>query len=729
MSRPRDRLRVALLWPGGLLERRGFGVPHLLLLAAALRRATDAEVSVVDLALERRLGAGELRAVVRAHDLFAVSCYSSYDYLLVVELMARLRALAPGVPVVVGGYHPSACPEDFLSPPLPSPLFDWIVDGEGEGPLVALVGALARGSPPPRGVLPRSTTPAPFPEAPAYDWRLLERYRAVAREGPRQAEIYLSRGCPHACAFCMERAKRMVCWRALPAEAACEELHALDAFLDLSGWSVKLCDPMFGHDASWRRELLERLARRPTRALRLWLLTRLDYLEREDLELMARARVSPGFGFESAAPEQLRRMRKTAQPTAYVDRLRQIAREATRLELPFGVNVIVGHPGETAQTLRETARVLEEVFLSPDRTHGFISVDPFRLYPGSSIALERRAWETETGFVAHRYPWWHDGDPGFLSEWVSPSTELDYARTRELQERHFDPILRRVRDHFAYRGDARGYFVASLDEQLAFIEPGRRLRDLGLQRLWCELLREPPPAGAAEPGGVGPRAAPTPAHLARTARAARATTLARLRVELSPALREALLRVPREEFVRLEDIAHSASDVALWLNDDRSSTISSLHAYASSLGALALRPGDTLVELGAGTGYGAALASELVGPEGRVLAIESTADLAARASRLLAHYPQTTVVAADAFDTARWRGATKVLASFAVRALPETFLDALGEGGLLVIPLGDEAQQRLTRVTRLATGIELEPGPCVRYVMGRAPAASPPLDP
>ena len=68
-------------------------------------------------------------------------------------------------------------------------------------------------------VLGPDSVPDPAELVP-YDWSLLERYRPIARRVASQAEIYLSRGCPFDCAFCMERAKRDVSWRALDPETA-----------------------------------------------------------------------------------------------------------------------------------------------------------------------------------------------------------------------------------------------------------------------------------------------------------------------------------------------------------------------------------------------------------------------------------------------------------------------------------------------------------------------------
>ena len=94
-------------------------------------------------------------------------------------------------------------------------------------------------------------------ELPTLDWTLLSRYRPIARRVASQAQIYLSRGCPFSCAFCMERAKRCTSWRAYEPDRALEELHRLDAFLDLSRWTLFVTDALFGLDKTWRRSLLE----------------------------------------------------------------------------------------------------------------------------------------------------------------------------------------------------------------------------------------------------------------------------------------------------------------------------------------------------------------------------------------------------------------------------------------------------------------------------------------
>lgn len=184
----------------------------------------------------------------------------------------------------------------------------------------------------------------------------------------------------------------------------------------------------------------------------------------------------------------------------------------------------------------------------------------------------------------------------------------------------------------------------------------------------------------------------------------------------------ALLEVPRERFVRPEDVEHSAEDIPLALDPAGLATISAPHAYLLSYRLLRLGPGDRLVELGTGSGYGAALAAFIVGPEGHIVTFEIDPDLAAWARRTLADEPNVRVVEADGIESARqWGNARKVAVTFAIERLPGSWLDALPEGGLLVAPVGAlDRDQRLVLVTKRQGRISETDHGAVRYVRNRS---------
>ncbi|WP_394848172.1 hypothetical protein LZC95_11985 [Pendulispora brunnea] len=215
------------------------------------------------------------------------------------------------------------------------------------------------------------------------------------------------------------------------------------------------------------------------------------------------------------------------------------------------------------------------------------------------------------------------------------------------------------------------------------------------------------------------------ARLSEAAHRERARLVAKIEGELGPfddAQLKALLEVPRDRFVRLQDLPRAYEDVPLPLDDEGFATISAPHAYLLSFRVLSLREGDSLIELGTGSGYGAALASTVVGERGSVRTFEIDGTLAGRASRLLAERTNVQVFHLDATDSVPvWGTVHKVVATFAVDPVPHAWLAALPVGGVLVTPVGPrDKDQRLVRIVRTETEFLSSDHGGVRYVSNRS---------
>ena len=146
------------------------------------------------------------------------------------------------------------------------------------------------------------------------------------------------------------------------------------------------------------------------------------------------------------------------------------------------------------------------------------------------------------------------------------------------------------------------------------MNPTERLADLG-RRIADGTL-------GTDADSVAPEVHAEFAALSRACRAGLARTIDAQLGPFDPLHLEALREVPRERFVRPGDQDRSAEDVPLPLDDEGLATISAPHAYLLSFRLLDLSPGDRLVELGSGSGYGAALGAYIVGPGGRVVTLE-----------------------------------------------------------------------------------------------------------
>src|SRR6201996_420036 len=105
---------------------------------------------------------------------------------------------------------------------------------------------------------------------------------------------------------------------------------------------------------------------------------------------------------------------------------------------------------------------------------------------------------------------------------------------------------------------------------------------------------------------------------------------------------------------------------------------------AVMLDQLGLEPGHRVLEIGAGTGYNAALMKYLVGPSGTVVTVDLNEDVARDAAAHLAAagYPEVAVVAADgAAGFPASAPYDRVIATVGVSDLAPAWLDQLGPGG------------------------------------------------
>jgi len=416
-----------------------------------------------------------------------------------------------------------------------------------------------------------------------------------------------------------------------------EELERLARFTPLQRWVVNLADPLFGFKRSWRRQVLEEIIRRGLVPRQYWTLTRANDLEEEDVELLARARFSVGVGIESGSPTMLEVMRKAARPGWYLETLERFVALSDRHGLSWAGNVVVGHPGETPRTFAETHRFVERLFAGP-QTRGWLSVDPFRLYPGSQVhaAMDDYAQRFGTRFFHRR--WWEGWyDTGFRAEHLDPSAELTYAQRVRLTHDSYAPLVRDIARRF--KGQGRGIdqvFRRSLDEQIATLGPTQR--DLLLAR-----ARDATPTGDGKaarisfPIGLQVR----DPWVQRREQAVR-RLLERGVVRSEPVI-EALLSVPPEAHLAVEGAEAMLSDKmpregsgAPWL---------AFSAYGLALEALGLAEGARVADLLAEESYVAALLARLVGPDGSVRAVcPGPRRTVRRLRRRLAGLGQVTVV-------------------------------------------------------------------------------------
>jgi protein-L-isoaspartate(D-aspartate) O-methyltransferase len=155
----------------------------------------------------------------------------------------------------------------------------------------------------------------------------------------------------------------------------------------------------------------------------------------------------------------------------------------------------------------------------------------------------------------------------------------------------------------------------------------------------------------------------------------------------------AMSRVPRHEFTGERYRSQAYDDHPLPLGEGQ--TISQPYIVALMLQALAIRPSDTVLEVGTGSGYATALLAELAA---QVVSIERHAALAGEARELLARmkYGNVKVILGDGsqgFSAGAPYDA--ILVSAASAEVPPVLLSQLADGARMIVPVGPPERQQL----------------------------------
>jgi protein-L-isoaspartate(D-aspartate) O-methyltransferase len=162
---------------------------------------------------------------------------------------------------------------------------------------------------------------------------------------------------------------------------------------------------------------------------------------------------------------------------------------------------------------------------------------------------------------------------------------------------------------------------------------------------------------------------------------------------------DAMRRVPRESFVEpgFEEFAYE--DGALPIGEEQ--TISQPYIVALMIEMAEVKPGDAVLEVGAGSGYAAAVMSRIAN---RVHAIERHASLAEAARRRFRELGYDNIELRVGDGTVGWPEAAPfdaILVAAGGPEVPRALKDQLAIGGRLVIPVGrHERQQKLLKITR-----------------------------
>ena len=361
-------------------------------LSSMLKVKGNHEVLLYDAARDRISSIGLFKTYLSEHDPHVVGIQlCSTDLLTAREYLRLAKRYNPEIITVLGGPHPSACPDETMNY-FGTELLDFIIAGEGELGFLALVNSLEQGG---RsweaipglawrdeyGAISKNANAVvedldtiPYP-----DWELLDPAKnpyvplgGFSKNFP-MAPILVSRGCPLQCTFCAAKSIYGKGFRFRDIDQVIGEVKYLQERFGVK--EIMILDDNIAYRKDLFLELCEKI-----RPLNIdWNCLngiRLDFVDEELVKAMKEARCyAVSVGIESGSQKILNDMNKKLTIEFVSERINMLAKYKIRITGLF----IIGYPTETREDILKTIRFAKR--LKIDRA-AFVNFLPL---PGSAI--------------------------------------------------------------------------------------------------------------------------------------------------------------------------------------------------------------------------------------------------------------------------------------------------------------------------------------------------------
>ena len=368
-------------------------------------------------------------------DFIGVSCMFSHEFPVYKELIAAIKGAFPSVPLIAGGEHVTALPEESFKQ---CPGLDIAVLGEGEETISDIVAGgcsdeelaaipglqwrdrqgIVRSS----GRRDRVRDIDSFPP-PAWDLVPLENYwkygMGLGVDRGRSMPMLATRGCPYQCTFCSNPVMWTTRWVARKPAAVIAEMKGYAEkygavnfdFYDLTAivkkdWILEFCRGILDSKLKCSYQL-------PSG-------TRSEAITQEVARfLFASGCRNMTYAPESGSPDTLKRIKKHIKVDSVIESMRGCYKE----NLSIKANIIVGFPGDTPRDLWITYGFILRMALTGVQD---VTIQPFSAYPGSELFEDLRK-ERRITVLDDQY-FYTLADYSDLTKAVSWSTHLS-ART------------------------------------------------------------------------------------------------------------------------------------------------------------------------------------------------------------------------------------------------------------------------------------------------------------
>lgn len=374
-------MKIAFIRPPVVHLKKDFygsipGIPSGIAYLAAAVRGFGHEVKIVDAYGEaphrfysfrkryraRGLTPSEIAERISSDSIAGVSVHCATEHTMSLEIVKELKRKAPARPVIVGGYHTTFVPDDFIGAGA-----DFVVLGEAEKRLPALLECMAGNGniADLEGIVTskmkidrREKYTADLNSQPfaAVDLLPLENYwklgygHGPAMRGVRYMNVLTSRGCPYRCSFCQAPQMCGGHWLAKSAAKVLEELEYHVSTYGVRDFHIQ--DENFAIDRKRVEDICNGIIEKEMNITFCFPSgLKMETLDDDVLELMARA----GCRYFSLSPESgSTRVLALMNKIADIQRVPRLIKKASELGIATCCFFVAGTPGETPSDRKET---------------------------------------------------------------------------------------------------------------------------------------------------------------------------------------------------------------------------------------------------------------------------------------------------------------------------------------------------------------------------------------
>lgn len=352
---------MGLLYLGTMLKKQGYGVTILDMALEGYHNCVIQGGSVT-----YGISSDELKKRIRKYtpDLIGVGCPFSGVEENTKNVCRTVKSVIPGMPVVVGGLHPSLFPGSFINPGYA----DYVILGEGERRLIKLIDCLNKGNKinfdgvayshngslvvKPMVQRIKNLDAIPYPDRSLID---MEKYHKVDVRPPpfsyerRVAKILATRGCPVHCNFCATANYWGHQLRVRSVDNVIGEVKELVEKYNIK--EIQFIDDNLTFDKKFAKELFRKLKEFNIR----FCVSHGLYINSLDTELIRLMAESGAYQLVFAVESASKRvLRDIIHKNVNLDRVKKIVDEAHKYDISIYGMFVLGFPGERKEEIMQS---------------------------------------------------------------------------------------------------------------------------------------------------------------------------------------------------------------------------------------------------------------------------------------------------------------------------------------------------------------------------------------